>query len=114
MRGLALCAALAPGAAGATPLEGNWCHPEHGGVLVIEAGGVGIGEHVVCDWLTAPGSAHRLNAELMCREWRYTGGDDPVLVRQGRERVALRLVAPDRLHTVFEGAAPAVMDRCEW
>ncbi len=89
MTRLALLLALLPAPALAEgPLIGTWCHPEHGGMLFVEAETLGLGEHQVCDYADKPGEATMLETYVDCVEWRILDGE-PVAVGDSAHKLFL-------------------------
>lgn len=110
-----LCLLAGPAAADVT---GTWCGDE---TLHIDATGIGLNEHVICDWDAPPAPLGGSRLALDCRGVHSTGERDA----QGREifhetpapdPVILTLVplGPDRLAAQF-GTEPtgAVYERCD-
>lgn len=109
----ALCLlGLAPAALAAAPVIGEWCHPSQGWILFVDAEGMGLGDNIVCPWVTAPGEAHRHEQALMCEEWRVIDGT-PTLIRQYPEEVLLEVQKGGRLMLTLGLGPGEVLERCD-
>ena len=97
----------------ANSFHGEWCHPEWGTALYWDAHGIGLGEHGICEWATAPGDDLFYETTLSCANMVPDGhgGWQPVNRRSHAFR-ATRL-GDGTLEVQFDDETPVVMTRCD-
>ena len=111
---LAICPTLA--VAQEPSIFGEWCNDEGDPVWYVEAEGVGIGEHRICDWVEPPVRADTHTSVLRCRNVTLYEGE---VVEFARQEFLMEFTAtgPDRMRvTGDDGAAPFdySFERCNW
>lgn len=97
---VALIASLLPAMADAS-IVGTWCGDGDGSMLFIEATGMGIGEHRVCDYATRPDDAAMHKTKITCRQIYIDDNNQPVVISETTYDFLAKLTGKNRLHAEF-------------
>lgn len=98
---------------------GTWCGTANGAAIYIEATGMGIGEHRVCDYTTPPGAADEFADTITCRQIYLDDKGDPIVINETTYDFSARRLDATRLRAGFsnasDGSAPFTHDytRCD-